>query len=146
MKIIWTRHAEQRQQEWERKISEELSGFCPNALRSTPEMLNFAKYYVFDAKNKAIAVQIPIDDFERLENVIENYGLAQVMDETDDDERLSRDDALTYYRAIIDDLEIGGERGGDDHLRTNQTGRKAGRMTDDRGQRAEGRGQRTDDG
>ena len=35
-------------------------------------MLNFAKYYVFDEKNKAIAVQIPIDDFERLESVIEN--------------------------------------------------------------------------
>ena len=68
-------------------------------------MLNFAKYYVFDEKNKAIAVQIPIDDFERLENVIENYGLAQMMDETDDDDRLSRDDALSYYRAVIDEME-----------------------------------------
>lgn len=68
-------------------------------------MLNFAKYYVFDETNKAIAVQIPIDDFERLENVIENYGLAQMMEETDDDERLSRDNALTYYRAVIDEME-----------------------------------------
>jgi len=32
-------------------------------------------------------------------------GLAQMMDETDDDERLSRDDALTYYRAVIDEME-----------------------------------------
>ncbi len=68
-------------------------------------MLDFVKYYVFDEKHKAVAVQIPIDDFERLENVLENYGLAQMMDETEDEERLGRDDALNYYRSAIDELE-----------------------------------------
>jgi hypothetical protein len=68
-------------------------------------MLDIEKYYVFDEKHKAIAVQIPIDDFERIENVIENYGLAQMMDETDDEERLSRDEALNLYRSAVDDLE-----------------------------------------
>jgi hypothetical protein len=63
------------------------------------KMLDFVKYYVFDEKHKAIAVQIPIDDFERIENVIENYGLAQMMDETGDDERLGLDDAkIAHHR------------------------------------------------
>ena len=68
-------------------------------------MLDFVKYYVFDEKHKAIAVQIPIDDFERIENVIENFGLAQMMDETEDDERLCCEDALSYYRSAADELE-----------------------------------------
>ena len=69
------------------------------------KMLDFVKYYVFDEKHKAIAVQIPIDDFERIENVMENFGLAQMMDETEDDERLCREDALSYYRSAADELE-----------------------------------------
>lgn len=68
-------------------------------------MLNIEKYYVLDEKKKAIAVQIPIKDFERLESVIEDYGLAQLMDETEDDERLSGDDALTYYRSLVHELD-----------------------------------------
>jgi hypothetical protein len=68
-------------------------------------MLNLEEYYVFDEKKKAVAVQIPIEDFERLESVIEDYGLAQLMDETVDDEGLSGEDALTYYRSLVHELD-----------------------------------------
>jgi len=63
------------------------------------------KYYVLDEKHKAIVVQIPIDAFEHIEKVMENFGLAKMMDETEDDDRLCRDNALSYYRSATDELE-----------------------------------------
>jgi len=45
-------------------------------------MININKYYLYDENQKPVAVQIPITEFERLEEIIENYGLSQLMDET----------------------------------------------------------------
>ena len=44
-------------------------------------MLKIHKNVVLDENQKPTAVQIPIKDFERLEEIIENYGLARLMDE-----------------------------------------------------------------
>ncbi|MDP2983246.1 MAG: hypothetical protein Q8O92_07950, partial [Candidatus Latescibacter sp.] len=44
-------------------------------------MLELHKNIVLDENKKPIAVQIPIEEFQRLEEVIENYGLAKLMDE-----------------------------------------------------------------
>ena len=52
-------------------------------------MLKIHKSVVLDENQKPTAVQIPIKDFERLEEIIENYGLTRLMDEVKDDERLS---------------------------------------------------------
>ncbi len=52
------------------------------------------KQYVVDEHKQPIAVQIPIAEFERIEEALENYGLAQLMDETRDEELLSGDAAL----------------------------------------------------
>ena len=52
-------------------------------------MLEIHKIIVVDENQKPIAVQIPIEEFERIEEVIENYGLAKLMDEVADDEQLS---------------------------------------------------------
>ncbi|MEW6667440.1 MAG: hypothetical protein AB1512_19720 [Thermodesulfobacteriota bacterium] len=52
-----------------------------------------------------MAVQIPIEEFERMEEVIENYGLAKLMDEVADDERLSVREAKRYYRSLKQDVE-----------------------------------------
>ena len=52
-------------------------------------MLEIHKYYVLDEDQKPIVVQIPIAEFELFEEIIENYGLAQLMDETKLEERLS---------------------------------------------------------
>jgi hypothetical protein len=68
-------------------------------------MLEIRKYYVLDENQKPIAVQIPITEFERLEEVLENYGLAQLMDETRDEERLSGKAAFEYYRSLKNELE-----------------------------------------
>jgi hypothetical protein len=42
-------------------------------------MLNLHTNIVLDENQKPIAVQIPIDDFQRLEEVIENYGLSRLI-------------------------------------------------------------------
>ncbi|MGQ9616321.1 MAG: hypothetical protein ACUVWJ_07940 [Spirochaetota bacterium] len=63
-------------------------------------MLKIRKHIVLDENQKPVAVQIPLSDFERLEEVIENYGLAKLMDEVKDDERLSIEEAKTYYQSL----------------------------------------------
>jgi hypothetical protein len=64
------------------------------------KMLKISKNIVLDENQKPIAVQIPIDEFERLEEIIENYGLAKMMDEVRDDERLSFKEAKNYYQSL----------------------------------------------
>ena len=68
-------------------------------------MLEIHKHYVLDENRNPIAVQIPLLEFERIEEVIENYGLAQLIDEVQDEERLTGADAYHHYRALKDGLE-----------------------------------------
>ena len=60
------------------------------------------KNYVLNENQQLIAVQIPIAEFERIEEIIEDFGLARLMEETqnEDNERLSKDEALKYYKAL----------------------------------------------
>lgn len=58
------------------------------------------KYYVLDENQIPIAVQIPLSEFERLEEVIEDHGLAQLINEVQDEERLTGEDAYNYYRSL----------------------------------------------
>ncbi|HDR14085.1 MAG TPA: hypothetical protein ENN79_01085 [Desulfobacteraceae bacterium] len=68
-------------------------------------MLEIHKNIVVDENQKPIAVQIPIEQFERMEEVIENYGLAKLMDEVAKDEQLSVQDAKQFYEALKRDVE-----------------------------------------
>ena len=68
-------------------------------------MLEIHKHYVLDENQNPIAVQIPLPEFERIEEVIENYGLAELIDEVQDEECLTGADAENYYRALKDGLE-----------------------------------------
>jgi len=47
-------------------------------------MLEITKSYVFDQQNRPLAVQIPVEVFARIEEILENHGLSVVMDETKD--------------------------------------------------------------
>jgi len=68
-------------------------------------MLKISKYYVYDERQKPVAVQIPIVDFERLEEVIENYGLSKLMNETLTEERFTGESALRYYESQTNEME-----------------------------------------
>ena len=58
------------------------------------------KNYVLDENKNAIAVQIPIAEFEHLEELLENYGLLQLMNDPIDSDRLSKAEALKYCKAL----------------------------------------------
>ena len=60
-------------------------------------MDSIQKQYITDENNNRIAVQIPIQTFEKLEEILENYGLAQLMEENEGEETLSGEDAKSYY-------------------------------------------------
>ena len=64
-------------------------------------MLEIHKYYVLDENQTPIAVQIPLAEFERLEEAIENYGLVQLMNEVQDEERLTGEDAYNHYMSLV---------------------------------------------
>ncbi|MBD2493410.1 hypothetical protein H6G75_03590 [Nostoc sp. FACHB-280] len=63
-------------------------------------MLEISKNYVMDENQQPIAVQISIADFEKIEEILENYGLVKLMDESENDERLNKEKALKYYQSL----------------------------------------------
>lgn len=63
-------------------------------------MLAIKKYHILDENNKPIAVQISIKDFEKIEELIENYGLSKLIDEANEDEFLKVSEAKVYYSAL----------------------------------------------
>ena len=63
-------------------------------------MLQINKNYVLDQNQKLIAVQIPISEFEQIEEILENYGLAKLMEEVETDEILSKNEALKYLELL----------------------------------------------
>ena len=63
-------------------------------------MLKIHKNIVLDESQRPTAVQVPIKEFERLEEIMENFGLAKMMDEVKDDERLSVKEAKEYYQSL----------------------------------------------
>ena len=68
-------------------------------------MLKIHKKILLDEDQKPVAVQIPIDEFNILEEVIENYGLSKLMDEVKDDEKLSVAEAKDYYQSLKQNVE-----------------------------------------
>lgn len=64
------------------------------------KMLELNKSYVIDDNQQPIAVQIPIAEFEKIEEILENYGLAKLMEEVDEEKALSKDEALKYYQSL----------------------------------------------
>ena len=65
-------------------------------------MLEFIKYYVCDEKNQAIAVQIPIEDFKRIERAIKNCDQAGTEGQSEGAEAPDEYDASKYSRSVIE--------------------------------------------
>jgi hypothetical protein len=57
-------------------------------------MLEIHKNYVLDENQKPIAVQIPIAEFEKIEEILEDYALVKLMKEVEGETPLSLDEAL----------------------------------------------------
>jgi hypothetical protein len=66
-------------------------------------MLNIQKRYVVDENNKKLAVEIDYKTFVRIEEVLEDYSLYQLIQETEDSESLTLLEAKKYYRELLEE-------------------------------------------
>ncbi len=60
-------------------------------------MKTITRQYIVDEQNRKIAVQIPIKTFEKLEEILENYALVQLMKENESEDILGVNEAKAYY-------------------------------------------------
>ncbi|MBE9145954.1 hypothetical protein [Planktothrix mougeotii] len=63
-------------------------------------MLEIHKNYIVDENQNPIAVQIPIAEFEKIEEILEDYFLGKMMEDAEDAEILSKSEALKYYQRL----------------------------------------------
>ncbi len=63
-------------------------------------MLEINKSYVLDKDKKPIAVQIPIAEFEKIEEILEDYGLGKLIEEVENDQILDKEKALQYLESL----------------------------------------------
>jgi hypothetical protein len=63
-------------------------------------MEEIRKKYIVDENKNKIAVQIDIADFEKIERILEDYALGQLMKENDPAENLSLNEAKTFYKNL----------------------------------------------
>ncbi len=63
-------------------------------------MQTINRQYVVDEQDTKIAVQIPIETFERIEEILENYALVQLMKENEGEEILSINEAKAFYNQL----------------------------------------------
>ena len=63
-------------------------------------MLKIKKKYVFDEKKRPFAVQIDIATFERMEQLLEDYALGQLMEENNPDDELTLHEGKSYYEKL----------------------------------------------
>ncbi len=55
------------------------------------------KKYIVDEDQKKVAVQIDIADFEKIEQILEDYALGQLIEENDPAENLDLQEAKNFY-------------------------------------------------
>ncbi|MCQ8104051.1 hypothetical protein NP590_08045 [Methylomonas sp. SURF-2] len=61
--------------------------------------MEFKRQYIVNESNQKIAVQLDIDTFEKIENVLENYALVQLI-YADDSDALNIEQAKKYYASL----------------------------------------------
>ena len=63
-------------------------------------MLKIKKEYVVTDDNKKKAVLLDIETFEKIEEILESFGLGKYMEEIEDEEILSVHNAKKYYSTL----------------------------------------------
>jgi hypothetical protein len=63
-------------------------------------METIKKKYIVDEDQKKVAVQIDIADFEKIEQILEDYALGQWIEENDPAENLNLQEAKKFYNQL----------------------------------------------
>jgi hypothetical protein len=61
--------------------------------------MELKKQYIVNEDNQKVAVQLDIATFEKIENIMENYALAQLIKD-DESEVMTIEDAKKYYATL----------------------------------------------
>ncbi|MCH7658979.1 MAG: hypothetical protein IIB05_11765 [Bacteroidetes bacterium] len=64
-------------------------------------MEEIKKQYIVDDQNRKIAVQIDYKTFEKIEEILEDYSLVQLMKENDEKDILNESEAKSYYKTLV---------------------------------------------
>lgn len=63
-------------------------------------MNEIKRKYIVDEKNRKVAVQLDLNTFKKIEEVLENYALVQLIKENEDDKVLNLKEAKSYYQNL----------------------------------------------
>jgi len=63
-------------------------------------MQTIQKQFFVDNMNRKVAVQIDYKTFSKIEGILENHALYQLMEEYDDNESLNLEEAKNYYQTL----------------------------------------------
>ncbi len=63
-------------------------------------MLEIKKTYLTDENKKPVAVQVDIETFEKIEQVLEDYALGKLIEENNSVDNLSVNEAKEYYKDL----------------------------------------------
>ncbi|WP_010424112.1 hypothetical protein [Anaerophaga thermohalophila] len=63
-------------------------------------MLEIKKTYLTDENRKTVAVQLDIETFEKIEQVLEDYALGKLIEENNTADNLSVNEAKEYYKHL----------------------------------------------
>ncbi len=63
-------------------------------------MLEIKKQYIINENNKKVGVQLDIETFKKIEQLLEDYALGQLIKENDKNEVLDLDEAKEYYSKL----------------------------------------------
>ena len=58
------------------------------------------RQYIVDENNRKVAVQVPIEIFEKMEELLEDYALVELMKENEGEETLSINEAKAFYEQL----------------------------------------------
>ena len=58
------------------------------------------KKYIIDEKNRKVAVQLDIKTFQKIEEIMENYALFQLMEDNKGEETMDFRSAKLYYSQL----------------------------------------------
>jgi len=64
------------------------------------QMFEIKKEYVVTDENKKKAVLIDMETFEKIEEILESYGLGRYMEEIEGEETLPLNEARAYYGSL----------------------------------------------
>jgi len=64
--------------------------------------MNLERHYIVDENDQKIAVQLDIETFEKIENILENHALYQLMLNNSNEKELNLEDAIKHYKNLCE--------------------------------------------